>query len=56
MSAPLRLLQGALLGLLAGLAMAFWVGIGSFVMRLSGPPPLNDTIFANVSASTAPPR
>uniref|UniRef100_H3CAJ4 Sodium-dependent multivitamin transporter n=1 Tax=Tetraodon nigroviridis TaxID=99883 RepID=H3CAJ4_TETNG len=48
---------GAVLGLLAGLAMAFWVGIGSFVMRASSPgvvPPLNNTIFDNVTASVGP--
>uniref|UniRef100_A0A8C7YAZ7 Sodium-dependent multivitamin transporter n=1 Tax=Oryzias sinensis TaxID=183150 RepID=A0A8C7YAZ7_9TELE len=30
---------GAVVGLLAGLAMAFWIGIGSFVMRMSSTPP-----------------
>ncbi|XP_036071514.1 solute carrier family 5 member 6a [Oryzias melastigma] len=30
---------GAVVGLVAGLAMAFWIGIGSFVMRVSSPPP-----------------
>uniref|UniRef100_A0A3P9LPI5 Sodium-dependent multivitamin transporter n=1 Tax=Oryzias latipes TaxID=8090 RepID=A0A3P9LPI5_ORYLA len=30
---------GAVVGLLAGLAMAFWIGIGSFVMRISSTPP-----------------
>uniref|UniRef100_A0A3Q1H4W5 Sodium-dependent multivitamin transporter n=1 Tax=Acanthochromis polyacanthus TaxID=80966 RepID=A0A3Q1H4W5_9TELE len=37
---------GAVVGLVAGLAMAFWIGIGSFVMRMSGStpvPPLNTT-------------
>ncbi|KAJ8355414.1 hypothetical protein SKAU_G00182080 [Synaphobranchus kaupii] len=37
---------GALVGLAAGLIMAFWIGIGSFVARLSPPtplPPLNVT-------------
>lgn len=29
------LCQGAVVGLVAGLAMAFWVGIGSFVMNMS---------------------
>ncbi|KAM7367604.1 hypothetical protein PAMP_013890 [Pampus punctatissimus] len=62
---------GALVGLAAGLAMAFWIGIGSFVMRMSGPtpaPPLNHTIsplFDNmtttvmtslVTAATTKPR
>lgn len=46
-----------MLGLLAGLAMAFWIGIGSFVMRTSGPslvPSLNSTIFDNATSSVAP--
>ncbi|XP_058469651.1 solute carrier family 5 member 6a [Solea solea] len=36
---------GAVVGLAAGLIMAFWIGIGSYVMRMSGPalPPLNTT-------------
>uniref|UniRef100_A0A8C5I864 Sodium-dependent multivitamin transporter n=1 Tax=Gouania willdenowi TaxID=441366 RepID=A0A8C5I864_GOUWI len=37
---------GAVVGLVAGLAMAFWVGIGSFVMRMSSGtlvPPVNTT-------------
>lgn len=37
--------------------MAFWIGIGSFVMRTSGPslvPPLNNTILDNVTASLVP--
>lgn len=40
--------QGAVVGLLAGLAMAFWIGIGSFVMRISSTPPappLNATLL-----------
>ncbi|XP_023808991.1 sodium-dependent multivitamin transporter [Oryzias latipes] len=39
---------GAVVGLLAGLAMAFWIGIGSFVMRISSTPPappLNATLL-----------
>lgn len=59
--------QGALVGLVAGLVMAFWIGIGSFVMRMSGPsvlPPLNNTVFDNMTTgiihvlenSTAAPR
>lgn len=63
--------QGAVVGLVAGLAMAFWIGIGSFVMRMSGStpvPPFNTTalpLFDNmtttvmttlVNASTAKPR
>ncbi|XP_076016317.1 sodium-dependent multivitamin transporter-like isoform X2 [Genypterus blacodes] len=37
---------GAVVGLVTGLAMAFWIGIGNFVMRMSVPvplPPLNAT-------------
>lgn len=51
---------GAVIGLIAGLTMAFWVGIGSFVMRMSSVPPLNTTmapVFDNttmVSFLTAP--
>lgn len=60
--------QGAVVGLIAGLAMAFWVGIGSFVMRMASStdiPLLNTTIpslFENttmtslLSALTAKPR
>ncbi|XP_030277599.1 sodium-dependent multivitamin transporter-like [Sparus aurata] len=59
---------GAVVGLVAGLAMAFWIGIGSFVMRMSGPtslPQLNATaspLFDNMTTSvmttlvTAKPR
>uniref|UniRef100_A0A667YCE5 Solute carrier family 5 member 6a n=1 Tax=Myripristis murdjan TaxID=586833 RepID=A0A667YCE5_9TELE len=60
---------GAVVGLIAGLVMAFWIGIGSFVMRMSGStPPLNTTappLFGNmttavmttlVSSATAKPR
>ncbi|XP_047244172.1 solute carrier family 5 member 6a isoform X2 [Girardinichthys multiradiatus] len=48
---------GAVVGLAAGLAMAFWVGIGSFVMRLSRPlvgPNLNTTalpLFDNMTTT-----
>lgn len=38
--------QGAVVGLVAGLVMAFWIGIGNFIMRMPGPsplPPLNAT-------------
>ncbi|XP_017157838.1 solute carrier family 5 member 6a isoform X2 [Poecilia reticulata] len=48
---------GAVVGLAAGLAMAFWVGIGSFVMRMSRPPPgpqLNATtlpLFHNMTTT-----
>ncbi|XP_071755325.2 solute carrier family 5 member 6a [Centroberyx gerrardi] len=34
---------GAVVGLIAGLVMAFWIGIGSFVMRMSASPSLNAT-------------
>ncbi|KAM4528824.1 solute carrier family 5 member 6a isoform 1-T3 [Fundulus diaphanus] len=62
---------GAVVGLAAGLAMAFWVGIGSFLMRMPRPtaePHLNTTtlpLFDNmttavltslVSSPTAKPR
>lgn len=49
--------QGAVVGLVAGLVMAFWIGIGSFVMRISGQsglPPLNNTAFVNISSSIVP--
>lgn len=64
-------LQGALVGLVAGLAMAFWIGIGSFLLRMSeanAMGALNTTnlpLFDNmttavmtplVSATTAKPR
>ncbi|MED6233246.1 Sodium-dependent multivitamin transporter, partial [Ataeniobius toweri] len=48
---------GAVVGLAAGLAMAFWVGIGSFVMRISRPlvgPNLNTTalpLFDNMTTT-----
>ncbi|TWW68349.1 solute carrier family 5 member 6a [Takifugu flavidus] len=48
---------GAVVGLVAGLVMAFWIGIGSFVMRVSGQsglPPLNNTAFVNMSSSIIP--
>lgn len=61
--------QGAVVGLVTGLVMAFWIGIGSFVMRMSGPvPPVNVTALPQldnmttavmttlVSANTAKPR
>ncbi|XP_031176956.1 solute carrier family 5 member 6a isoform X1 [Sander lucioperca] len=53
---------GAVVGLVAGLAMAFWIGIGSFVMRMSGPElnttalPLFDNMTTLVNATTATPR
>ncbi|MEQ2159422.1 hypothetical protein GOODEAATRI_022693, partial [Goodea atripinnis] len=49
--------EGAVVGLAAGLAMAFWVGIGSFVMRISRPlvgPNLNTTalpLFDNMTTT-----
>ncbi|KAM4713631.1 solute carrier family 5 member 6a [Anableps anableps] len=48
---------GAVAGLAAGLAMAFWVGIGSFVMRMSHStpgPPVNTTalpLFDNMTTT-----
>ncbi|KAF7654472.1 hypothetical protein LDENG_00069020 [Lucifuga dentata] len=61
---------GAVVGLVAGLAMAFWIGIGSFVMRISTStpvPPLNATallplgnmttaVMTTLSSVTAKPR
>ncbi|XP_077409791.1 solute carrier family 5 member 6a isoform X1 [Vanacampus margaritifer] len=41
---------GALVGLAAGLAMAFWIGIGSFVMRM----PVSSTV-SPLSTVTPPP-
>ena len=40
--------QGAIVGLLAGLAMAFWVGIGSLLHSMGtagGAPPPNSTLL-----------
>ncbi|XP_068615722.1 sodium-dependent multivitamin transporter-like [Brachionichthys hirsutus] len=48
---------GAVVGLATGLVMAFWIGIGSFVMRISASapvPPLNSTaplLFSNATAA-----
>uniref|UniRef100_A0A672FI58 Sodium-dependent multivitamin transporter n=1 Tax=Salarias fasciatus TaxID=181472 RepID=A0A672FI58_SALFA len=48
---------GAVVGLVTGLAMAFWIGIGSFVMRMSGAapgPPVNATdlpLFDNLTTA-----
>ncbi|XP_034017568.1 solute carrier family 5 member 6a [Thalassophryne amazonica] len=48
---------GAVVGLVAGLVMAFWVGIGNFVMRMSSStpiPPLNTTappLFDNMTTA-----
>ncbi|XP_077443442.1 solute carrier family 5 member 6a [Stigmatopora argus] len=60
---------GALVGLASGLAMAFWIGIGSFVMRMPSsvsalsnvtPPPFTNittTVMTSlVNATTAKPR
>ncbi|XP_069564686.1 solute carrier family 5 member 6a [Brachyistius frenatus] len=44
---------GAVVGLVVGLAMAFWIGIGSFLMRMSVPP-LNATalpLFDNMTST-----
>ncbi|XP_041265904.1 sodium-dependent multivitamin transporter isoform X3 [Onychostruthus taczanowskii] len=44
-------LQGAVVGLLAGLAMAFWIGIGSFLQSTAGAkgvPPANSTALPTV--------
>ncbi|KAK7907555.1 hypothetical protein WMY93_016167 [Mugilogobius chulae] len=48
---------GAVVGLIAGLAMAFWVGIGSFVMRISSSatPLLNTTMAPAFENSTVMP-
>lgn len=49
---------GAVVGLVAGLAMAFWIGIGNFVMRMSNSaivPPLNTTmapVFENATMAS----
>ncbi|XP_041952256.1 solute carrier family 5 member 6a isoform X2 [Alosa alosa] len=46
---------GALVGLVAGLVMAFWIGIGSFVTRLSVPdtlPAVNTTAIPSISNTT----
>lgn len=51
----LCLLQGAVVGLLAGLAMAFWIGIGSFIMHMSPAAPLPTTALPpldNITAAT----
>ncbi|XP_056150794.1 solute carrier family 5 member 6a [Lampris incognitus] len=47
---------GAVVGLVAGLVMAFWIGIGSFVMRMSGSapmPPINATALPLSNLTTA---
>ncbi|XP_033846364.1 sodium-dependent multivitamin transporter-like isoform X1 [Periophthalmus magnuspinnatus] len=48
---------GALIGLIAGLGMAFWVGIGSFVMRMSSSniPLLNTTMAPDFENATVVP-
>uniref|UniRef100_A0A3Q3WVS4 Sodium-dependent multivitamin transporter n=1 Tax=Mola mola TaxID=94237 RepID=A0A3Q3WVS4_MOLML len=44
---------GAVVGLVTGLVMAFWIGIGSFVMRMSGPvPPVNVTALPQLDNMT----
>lgn len=44
--------QGAVVGLLAGLAMAFWVGIGSLVSSARAAPPPNGTALTSVGNLT----
>lgn len=44
---------GAVAGLVAGLAMAFWVGIGSFVSNSDALPLLNSTSMPNITSTTA---
>ncbi|XP_069661455.1 sodium-dependent multivitamin transporter isoform X2 [Haliaeetus albicilla] len=44
--------MGAVVGLLAGLAMAFWVGIGSLLHSMRGPPPPNSTVLPPVGNLT----
>ncbi|KAM9443837.1 solute carrier family 5 member 6a [Clarias gariepinus] len=46
---------GAVSGLVAGLIMAFWIGIGSFVSRMqaASPPLLNTTIIHDTGNTTA---
>ncbi|XP_017556549.1 solute carrier family 5 member 6a [Pygocentrus nattereri] len=47
---------GAVVGLVAGLVMAFWIGVGSFIARMQsgGPPVLDVTVFPDtVNATTA---
>uniref|UniRef100_A0A673JWC0 Solute carrier family 5 member 6a n=1 Tax=Sinocyclocheilus rhinocerous TaxID=307959 RepID=A0A673JWC0_9TELE len=45
---------GALVGLLSGLVMAFWIGIGSFLSRMSAsaPPVINATVIPDVGNMT----
>uniref|UniRef100_A0A8C2HYL2 Sodium-dependent multivitamin transporter-like n=1 Tax=Cyprinus carpio TaxID=7962 RepID=A0A8C2HYL2_CYPCA len=45
---------GALVGLASGLVMAFWIGIGSFVSRMSAsvPPVINATVIPDVGNMT----
>ncbi|KAL6096237.1 slc5a6 [Pungitius sinensis] len=58
---------GAVVGLVAGLAMAFWIGIGSFVMRMSDSipmpllnatalPPFDDTSVMTALVNATTPR
>lgn len=47
--------QGAIVGLLAGLIMAFWIGIGSIVTSMGSGVPLssfNGSLPSNVTAAT----
>ncbi|XP_074904904.1 sodium-dependent multivitamin transporter isoform X2 [Buteo buteo] len=44
--------MGAVVGLLAGLAMAFWVGIGSLLHSMRGAPPPNSTVLPPVGNLT----
>lgn len=50
----LIMFQGALVGLVAGLVMAFWIGIGSFVSRMSTSvvPVINATVIPDVGNIT----
>lgn len=49
---PSSPVQGAVVGLLAGLAMAFWVGIGSLVSSAGAAPPPNSTALTPVGNLT----
>lgn len=40
------------MGLLAGLAMAFWVGIGSLLHSMRGAPPPNSTVLPTMGNLT----
>lgn len=47
--------QGAVTGLVAGLIMAFWIGIGSFVSRMQAlrTPIFNTTVIHDTGNTTA---